>query len=198
MTKYILNSGGIRHSADKGRPFFREVVKDLGKKPKILLCLFAHPREDWEEKFVEYTNGFSKQMQKGVKPKFELAFPDKFEKQVHDCEVVYITGGDDHLVQFWLKQYDLPKLWKNKVVATSSAGSDALVKHFWTCDWRKCMDGLGILPIKFLPHFQSKYGVNDPRGSINWSKAKKELEKYGDQDLPIYALKEGEFEVFEK
>lgn len=198
MTKYVLNSGGVRHFPDRAKAFYREVVKDLGKRPRILLCLFAHPREDWEEKFVEYANGFAKQMQKGTQPSFELAFPAKFEKQVSNCDVVYITGGDDHLVQYWLNKFNLPKLWKGKVVATSSAGSDALVKHFWTCDWRQCMDGLGILPIKFLPHFQSEYGVSDPRGSINWSKAKKELEKYGDQDLPIYALKEGDFVVFEK
>ncbi len=81
------------------------------------------------------------------------------------------------------------------MVAGSSAGSDALVKHFWTCDWRKCMDGLGILPVKFLPHFESDYGNNDPRGPIDWHKGYSELEQYGNTSLPIHAPHEGDFVV---
>jgi len=37
----------------------------------------------------------------------------------------------------------------------------------------------------------------DPRGSIDWESAKKELENFGDKSLPIYALEEGEFAIFE-
>jgi|GEM_PF-2506648 len=42
MTKYILNSGGVRNSADKGRKFFEEVFRGLGKNPRLLICNFAH------------------------------------------------------------------------------------------------------------------------------------------------------------
>ena len=59
------------------------------------------------------------------------------------------------------------------------------------------MDGLGILPIKFLPHYQSDYGKNDSRGPIDWEKGRLELKNYADQSLPVYALKEGEFVVIE-
>lgn len=197
MTKYILNSGGIQNSEDRGKAFFRKIVEGFGGKPKILCCFFAKPREDWEEKYAEYTAGFTAQMPDGVEPNFELAFPDTFENQIKSCDAIYIPGGDDHLMQYWLKQYDLPKLWEGKVVSTNSASSNALAKHFWTCDWRQCMDGMGILPIKFLPHYQSEYGSTDPRGPIDWNKAKQQLEDYGEKGLPIYALKEGEFEVFE-
>jgi hypothetical protein len=97
-----------------------------------------------------------------------------------------------------LKQFNIPVVWDGKVVATNSASSDALSKHFWTCDWRKNMDGLDILPIKFLPHFNSDYGNNDPLGPIDWAKSYKELESYGDKNLPIYALEEGDFVVIEQ
>jgi len=197
MTTYILNSGGIKDSKDQGRAFFRRVIDGLSSKPNILFCFFAQPREDWEEQFPLYTSRFSAQLEQGVEPHFELAFPVKFEQQVKACDVVYIPGGDDHLVQYWLKQYNLPTLWEGKVVATSSAGSNAVAKQFWTCDWRQCMEGLGVLPIKFLPHYQSNYGSTDPRGPIDWEKAKKELAQYGDAALPIYALNEGDFKVFE-
>lgn len=58
------------------------------------------------------------------------------------------------------------------------------------------MDGLGIIPIKFLAHFQSTYGNDDPRGPIDWAKAKGELSQCGDTTLPVYALHEGDYRVF--
>ena len=196
MTKYILNSGGVSNNPDLAKKFFAEILKGLDSSPRILICAFAQPREDWDKRFKDDQESRSNFFPEGVDPVFELAFPEKFEEQVRKADVVYIHGGDDYLLQFWLKQFDLLKIWEGKVVATSSAGSDALVKYFWTCDWRQCMDGLGILPIKFLPHYESAYGADDSRGPIDWNKGLEELKNYK-ENLPIYALKEGEYEVFE-
>lgn len=192
MTKYILNSGGIKNNIESAKKFFAETVKGLGKNPKVLVCCFAEPREEWERKFMKYSELYPED----VHPIFELAFPDNFTEQVKRADIVYIRGGDDQLLMHRLRQFDLPTLWDKKVVATSSAGSNVLVKHFWTCDWRTCMDGFGILPIKFLPHYKSSYGADDPRGPIDWDKGYAELENYIDKTLPIYALKEGEFVTF--
>jgi hypothetical protein len=197
MTKYVVNSGSVKNYPEKANEFFTEIVKGLGSKPKILLCFFATLREYWEEKYKENLRVLPDFFQKEITPSFELAFPDSFEKQIKESNVVYIHGGDDYLVQYWLKKFDLSKIWKDKVIATSSVASHAISKQFWTCDWRKCMDGLGVLPIKFLGHFNSEYGLNDPRGPIDWNKAYKELENYGDKNLPIYALEEGDYKVFE-
>lgn len=198
MTKYVVNSGGLHNVPHKRAKFFNEIVKNLGPKPKLLLCFFAIPREDWEESFSEDQEQLKDIFSNGIKPELELAIPDKFESQLKDCDAIYIHGGDDNLVQYWLKKFDLPRLWEGKVVATNSASSNAVSKYFWTPDWRKCMDGLGILPIKFLPHYKSNYGTGDPRGPIDWDKGYKELENYGNKNLPIYALEEGEFEIFEQ
>lgn len=198
MTKYILNSGGGKAYPDKVTLFHQEILKDLGETPRILFCFFSQKREDWEQKFAAYSKTFLESINKKIKPQLELAFPDKFIEQFKNSDAILIHGGDDHLLQSYLKQYELPAIWKNKVVAASSAGSNALVKHFWTCDWRQCCDGLGILPIKFIPHYQSTYGQDDPRGLIDWGKAYQELVEYGDKSLPIYALKEGDFIVIEK
>jgi peptidase E len=195
-TKYILNSGGIRNNLEGGKRFFAECVKGLSKTPKVLICLFAYPREHWEEKFEDLIT--QNLYPEGVNPIFELAFPKIFEEQIKNTDIIYIYGGDDYLLQYWLLKFDIPKIWEGKVVAASSAGSNALVQHFWTCDWRDCMDGFGILPIKFLPHYKSDFGSDDPRGPIDWEKAYKELEAYGDKSLPIHALREGEFIVIEK
>ncbi len=198
MTKYILNSGGIQNSFDKGEKFFNEVLNGLGTTPRLLICAFAQPREDWEEKYAKDVIFFQTLFSKDVRPILDLAFPDTFEEQVHGTDALYIHGGDDHLIQYWLKKFDVPRFFEGKVIATNSAGSHAMVQCFWTCDWRQCLDGLGILPIKFLAHFQSDYGKDDPRGEIDWQKALEDLKNYGDTTLPIHALKEGDYLVIEK
>ncbi|MDD5749542.1 MAG: Type 1 glutamine amidotransferase-like domain-containing protein [Patescibacteria group bacterium] len=198
MIKYVINSGGSKNNPEGARRSVAETLKGLGEKPRLLFCFFAQKREDWENNFAEKVAGFKKMMPKNITPHFELAFPDKFEEQTKNSEAIIIFGGDDHLVQYWLKQFDLPKIWQGKVVSVSSASSNAMATHFWTCDWRQCLDGLGILPIKFIPHYKSNYGVDDPRGPVDWEKAYKELEKYGNKNLPIYALEEGEFITIEK
>lgn len=196
MTKYVLNSGGLRNEPKLAKDFFVEVLKNLGSTPKLLICNFAKLREDWEEKFAEDQKMDC--LPGDVSPEFQLAFPDTFEEQIKNNDAIYIHGGDDHLVQYWLKQFDLPKIWDGKVVATNSASSHALAMHFWTCDWRKTMDGLGILPIKFLAHYESDYGTDDPRGPIDWATAYTELEAYKDTLLPVHALREGEYIVIEQ
>lgn len=198
MTKYVLNSGGPRKYPAKTTLFFNEVLKDLGDKPKILICFFAQPREDWERKFDEYKKNFLIAIDNQITPEVELAFPDKFIEQVKNSDVIIIYGGDDYLIKYWMQKYDLPNLWQDKVVASSSAGSDVLVHSFWACDWRECLDGLNILPIKLIPHYKSSFGDGDPRGGIDWKKAYDELSQYGDKSLPIYALEEGDFIVINK
>ena len=198
MTKYILNSGGFRDKPDLAKKFFAEMVKGLGDTPHILVCCFAQAREDWETKFVTDKETVVNLFPVGVQPILEIAFPEKFKEQVKSSDVIYIHGGDDHLVQYWLRKFDIPQIWDGKVVATSSASSHALSKYFWTCDWREAMEGLGILPIKFLAHYESSYGAHDPRGPIDWQKGYEELKVYKDSELPIYALKEGEYVIIEQ
>ena len=40
--------------------------------------------------------------------------------------------------------------------------------------------------------------MDDPRGPIDWGKAHEELAEFGDKNLPIHALEEGDFIVFKK
>lgn len=197
MTKYVLNSGGLRNNTEGARAFFAEVLKGLNDHPKILMCFFAEKRELWEEKFPTYIDGFKQWIPSGCEPTFTLAFPEDFEDQIKESDILYIHGGDDHLLRYWLDKFDIPKIWQGKVIATNSASTHIVSQSFWTCDWRKLMEGYGVLPIKTIAHYDSSYGNEDPRGPIDWQAAKKELEEYGNKNTPVYALKEGEFKVFE-
>lgn len=197
MTKYVLNSGGIKKHPEKKKKFHLEIIKALSDSPKVLVCIFAQPREYWEQKFSGVCESFTSDMPKGISPSFELAMPATFEQQVEKSDIVYCLGGDSALLNYWLGDKDLKRILEGKVFAGNSATSDMIASSFWTCDWRACEDGFGILPIKFIPHFNSDWGSDDERGPIDWEKAKQELAEYGDKSLPIYALEEGEFEVFE-
>ena len=198
MTKYILNSGGVKRYPDLKIQFHREIIKGLNNTPKVLICSFAQPREYWEDKFSGYCDSLLEDMPKDVQPRFKLAMPDEFTMQCKWADVIYFNGGDDYLLQYWMKQFDLNSLFKNKVIATNSASSDMLSTHYWPYDWRKCADGLGILAIKLIPHYGSTLQDDGPRGPVDWKKAYEELKNYGDTSLPLHALKEGEFIVVEQ
>lgn len=195
MTKYVLNSGGMKRVGDNGKAFFEELLKGTSYN-KILLCLFAQKRGHWEPKLEEFEVYFKELFD--YKIELELAFPKTLEKQLKDHEVIYIHGGDDAMLKYWMQGYDLAKLFDNKKVGTNSASSDMLSKYYWTCDWRELQEGFGILPIKFLPHYRSEYGNEDPRGPIDWEGAYEDLRNYKDKNLPIHALEEGEFIVIEQ
>ena len=130
MTKYVLNSGGIKNEPTLKKKFHQELIKGLGSNPKFLLCNFAQGREYWEAKFQGYSDAISEDMPENVNPSFELAMPKQFVEQCKQADVVYFHGGDDHLLQYWMKQYELAELFKDKVVATNSANSDILSAHF--------------------------------------------------------------------
>lgn len=197
-TKYVLNSGGLKKYPGKKRAFHLELIKGLGNEPHILLCNFAQGREYWEQKFSNYQQMIREDMPDNVKPTFKLAVPDTFAQDCQEADIIYLHGGDDILLLHWLRPFDLQNIWQGKVVATNSASSDAVSKYFWPCDWRKCMDGLGLLPIKFIPHYGSDWGTDEPRGPIDWRAARTELEEYGDPTLPIHTPEEAEYIVVEQ
>jgi hypothetical protein len=95
-----------------------------------------------------------------------------------------------------MDKFNVSVIWKDRTIGTNSASSSILATSYWTCDWRQCFDGFGVLPIKFIPHFNSEFGSDDPRGPIDWQAAKDELAEYGDKSLPIYALERAEYVVF--
>lgn len=197
MTKYVLNSGGAKRHHDLKRKFHEEVIAGLNKSPKVILCNFAQGREYWDVKFESYAESIRADMPEDVDPSFELAMPDIFADQCKRADVLYFHGGDNDLLFYWMRKFDYVDLFSGKVVATSSASSCMLAESCWTCDWRTCQDGFGVLPVKFIPHFESDFGNNDPRGPIDWTQAYDELKAHGKQELQILALKEGEYRVFE-
>jgi hypothetical protein len=78
MTKYVINSGGIKNALDHKREFHQELVKSLSDSPRFLLCNFAQGREYWETKFQGYSDTISEDLPDTITPRFDLAMPDTF------------------------------------------------------------------------------------------------------------------------
>jgi peptidase E len=198
MTKYILNSGGLKNQPDRARKFMAETTSGLGNDIKLLLCFFAEPDiSTWPTRFETMSRLLQEWSPEGVTLRSLATDYEHFEQQVKENDAVYLHGGiTDHAVKVF-SQYDLPKVFAGKVVASNSAATHMFSESFWSADERTLGHGLNVVPIRTIAHYKSHFGDDDPRGPIDWQKAYDELKAYGDTSLPIYALEEGEFIVRE-
>ena len=191
MQKYILAGGYIHKAKDKGRAFCEELIKGINNKPvKILDCMFARPRESWEEKIKEDNNLFSKFIKDF---ELELALPEKFTEQIKKSDVIFLRGGYTQQLfdlldkdKRWIKELD------GKVLAGTSAGAEVIAKYYYVLSSKRTGDGFDLLPIKVVPHWHSD---SDEYLNLDFNKALQELKDYK-EELPIYTLTEGEFTVF--
>jgi hypothetical protein len=177
MTRYILAGGADRHAPDYPAAL-EAAVGTMSQPPRILSCLFAVPREDWEEKLSQFVAFFKGVF--GEATVCTLAFPDTFYEQAAAADIIYIHGGDDALLAHYMESYpDLTtRLFKDKIVVGSSAGASFLSSSYWTCDWRAVRKGSGITPFNVVVHYESDFGATDPRGPIDWQQARAELQAH--------------------
>lgn len=193
-TKYILVGGHIHKALDGGEAFVKELVKDLAKKPvKILDCMFARPKESWEDKLIEDQKFFSRYI---TDFELELADPENFTHQVKESDVVFLRGGFTGMLMdalqkdtAWIKELD------GKVVAGTSAGAEVMAKYYHVLKTSRTGDGFGLVNVKFIPHWKSDF-FDGEQQNIDWEKTLEELKEYK-EDLPIVVLAEGEFTVVE-
>jgi hypothetical protein len=198
MTRYILAGGADKKYPAYARALVAEIRKTASGPVKVLACMFAKPREEWEIKFPVWQQWWNEAL--GPETQLELAFPDVFAEQIKRADVVYLCGGDDALLAAYLEKIaDLTELWKDKIVIGSSAGAGYLAKSYWTCDWRQVRSGSEITDFHIIPHFESEeYGKDDPRGPIDWQAALRDLQATLPKGGQVTVLHESEFVVVAK
>jgi len=194
MTKYILIGGYIHKAEDGGKAFCEELAKGIEPKPiKILDCLFARTEDTWAVKFKDDQEFFAKNMQDF---EIDLASPDTFIEQVKKSDVIFFQGGTPRLLMShldpngeWIKELD------GKVLVGSSGGADTIVKYYGVGKTSNIGEGLGLLPIKFIPHWKS---VDYAQGlEIDWEALLEKLKSHKEQ-LEVVTVGDVEFVVFEK
>lgn len=186
MTKYILHGGRTGIVSEYNRKFFREILKDLKSPINILLVYFAREEDDWPRVTKEDIERFQKAAGKR-KIKIDVAIKNLFElnKQIERADVVYIRGGYTPKLQGAMKKLDLKNLFKNKVIAGSSAGAYLISKYYYSNDDEVLREGLGLLPIKCFCHYTSQKNILD------------KLKKYK-ENLPLYKIPEQKFVVIKQ
>jgi peptidase E len=190
MTKYILAGGRIDKSLDEGKAFVEELIAGFDKRVQVLVCPFARKREEWpsclegdQEFFSKFTTNFE----------LVLADPAIFTEQVKKANVIFFRGGyPEPLLELLKLSSDWINYLEGKTVAGTSAGAEILAKYYSVSKNGRIGEGLGILPIKFSPHWLSTTG--DYEG-VNWEERMDQLHAH-QEDLPMVLLKEGEFKVF--
>ena len=193
MTKYILVGGADKSATSEQKSALSQAIwVEAQRPPNILSVLFSRPREDWESGYDSFRRYFTELF--GDAYDVQLAFPGTFDEQVKWADVIYIHGGDETLLAYWLSQYDLEKLFADKVVVGSSAGAEYLSAFFWTPDWREIKQGSALVNVSVIVHYSSKYGTSDPRGRIDWPAMRVAL-KATYPKLETHCIPEGEFVV---
>ena len=185
MTKYIIHGGKTSFKSDENKKYFTETINLPKNKINLLIVLFAREPEVWIEKFEQYRKIFL-DLNSDKQIDFVLADPDPkiFTKQIKEADTIFILGGETiRLIKHLENIKNLKELFKDKIIAGSSAGANFLSKYYYTINGRKVRHGLGLLDIKTFPHFEA-----------HLTKELKELKNYK-EDLPIYTLPEEKFEI---
>lgn len=162
MTKFILHGGFARDANAINDGFFAEIRKDLPQNATILVVLFARKDAEQEEIF-QFLQGA---LQKGAAEKrlnFVLATEKDFIEQLRGADALFLHGGETNKLLAKLKNYpNFTEAIKGKTVVGSSAGAYVLSKYFHSASQGDIHEGLGILPIKTICHYESpKFEVRD-------------------------------------
>ncbi len=182
MTKFILHGGGETQRNEKHDKFFREFIKNLPAKAKVLLVYFAVEDELVLEKHLVYKEYF--QELSGEKEiDLKIASKENFIDELKWADGVYFRGGDTYSLLNQIKKYPNFKeeLLKKNLVAGSSAGVYFLANYSFSVSRGIIYEGLGILPIKTNCHYEG-----DKAGEI------KILDDYPGK---LILLKEGEYKI---
>ncbi|HUX35952.1 MAG TPA: Type 1 glutamine amidotransferase-like domain-containing protein [Candidatus Paceibacterota bacterium] len=188
MTKIILHGGFTREDNELNRAYYREITKSLKDSDTVLVVLFAREKEEWADLLQDETRKLAAST--GARLKIELASENNFMEQVKQASAIVIRGGDTLKLIEIIKQYpDFAEAIKGKVVAGSSAGAYLFSKYYHSGSEDKVFEGLGILPIRIICHYDSK--KFETRGN-----PLEKLKQYP-ENLELVILKDYEWRVFE-
>jgi peptidase E len=181
-TKYILHGGDAQIINSDNDPFYAEILKDTPQNLKILFVYFGNDPERNEERKSGNIEQFNRvKEEKNIH--YEIADEHNFIYQIEKSDIIYIRGGSTARLMATLSKFNnLREIFDGKIVSGESAGMNSISTYCFSKSGG-IMKGLGILPIKTIPHYHGDaVGV-------------KELEKIA-PDLESLYLPEFEFKVF--
>ena len=164
------------------------MLKGLETPIDILIMLFSREQEVWKDIYQALKNFFISAV-----PEKNLIFtlanedPKTLIEQIKNSDRIYMHGGSTHMLKNVLvKIPNLEKIWKDKIIAGSSAGALVLGDYYYENDDDTYNKGLGILPYKMFAHYD-----DTKKDSL------KKLEKFG-ENIKILTLPEQKFVIINK
>jgi peptidase E len=181
-TKFILHGGFTPKNTNEDlSDFYREMLKDAPESGKVLIVPFAKDAErvvPASERVKGELNDSKEQKNLTI----EVANEENFVEQMKSADVIYFQGGKTLRLLEVLKKFpNLESLLQGKVVAGDSAGANVFGKLFYSPSANGVFEGLGILPLKIIPHYEEEY---------------KDVFKDQGEDLEPLYLREYEYKVF--
>ena len=166
MTKYILHGGNAQEPCSDNNNFFIEILKDTKMNTKILLVHFAGRPEKAILNKAKDIDQF-KRVQGDKILEFEVADEQSFLEKIKRNDIIYLGGGTTvRLLETLRKFPNLKNIFKGKIIAGESAGANALATYCYSKSAGGVFQGLGILPIKVIPHYETNLNkVLDSIGS---------------------------------
>lgn len=186
MVKYILH-GGAKSALDaENKLFFSEITKNLENNSTILLVCFSRKKEDYNRCFAKDSKMFLDNSN-NKKLNFLVPNEENFIEALKMTDAVYLRGVDQFQLLNTLKKYTefIDLLKTKKIVAGSSAGAYVLSKYFFSNSKNDIFEGLGVLPIKLICHYEEE----------KHKRVIKEFENIGEK-LEVVKLREFEFKIF--
>lgn len=180
-TTFILHGGFAKEKSDEDNSlFYSEILKNSSSNPKILLVPFAKD----EDRIIPATQKVSREFQNVANGKVltvDIATKNTFIDQLKNSEIIYFHGGTStNLLNALTPFGDISEYLQEKIVAGESAGANILCTYFYSPHADKVLEGLKILPIRLIPHYDET--------------KKDKLNGYGD-DMETVFLPEYEFKV---
>jgi len=181
-TKFILHGGFTPKNKNEDlSDFYKEMLKDAPENAKVLIVPFAKDMErvvPASERVREELNENKWQKKLNI----EVANEEDFIQQIKSSDVIYFQGGTTLKLLVVLKKFtNLEILLHGKIIAGDSAGANVFGKLFFSPSANGVFEGLGILPIKIIPHYKEEY---------------KDVFKDIGTDLESVYLKEYEYKIF--
>lgn len=154
-TKFILHGGFNPEQLNEDNyAFYEEILRDASDDAKILLVPFAKDTDRISVAIAKVSKRFEEV--RGTKNiSISVATEEGFINQIKNSDIVYFHGGVSLKLLNTLKQYpDIKTFLQGKVVAGESAGANVLCKLFYSPRAEGVFEGLGLLPIKIIPHYK--------------------------------------------
>jgi peptidase E len=192
MKRLILMGGRPWLGEDKGKAFAEALTSGQTTKIKIAFCIFAQPESDWEVTRRANINIISK-FTKNKDLEFKTLTPENFREVSSWADVVYLPGGNPHVLKEKLDLCgDIALLWDKKVIAGSSAGADMLCQHFMFLQEETISNGYGWVKVSCIPHWRSQ--ADEYKTKDFYKIESKLLEEF--PDVPVLCIPESEFVEF--